>query len=259
MTRLSTHLPQLASLALAVIAAAVSHAVHVDGSASSRAGEARNQTAAPTAASGKPRLRPASTGRKAGPRGADRGARGAESFGKGSRPSRLRRPQEPLDRPLAVTVAAPAPSVPRPRHGDRLRAEPGVHRGVDGDFQQPLVGLPTPGLPAPPPPIPTAPVPTAPVPTAPVPTAPVPTAPVPTPPGSGATSGGPTDMDAAAGASDEGTGAATAPTTAAPGAANPDDARPVAPGDPGALMPPSGDDAAAPPAAVTPALVGTLG
>ena len=223
MTRLSTHLPQLASLALAVIAAAVSHTVHVDRSASSRAGEARNQTAAPTAASGKPRLRPASTGRKAGPRGADRRVRGAESFGKGSRPSRLRRPQEPLDRPLAVTVAAPAPSVPRPRHGDRLRAEPGVHRGVDGDFQQPLVGLPTPGLPAPPPPIPTA---------------PVPTAPVPTPPGSGATSGGPTDVDAAAGASDEGTGAATARTTAAPGAANPDDARPVAPGDPSALMPP---------------------
>src|SRR5215218_6217821 len=112
MSRLSTHLPQLASLALAVIAAAVSHSVHVDRSAGSRT-EARSQPAAPTAASGKRRSGSASSGEKATPRGAGRSLRGAETSGKGGRASRLREPQEPLDRTMVETVPARPPHAPR--------------------------------------------------------------------------------------------------------------------------------------------------
>jgi hypothetical protein len=243
MSRLSTHLPQLASLALAVIAAAVSHSVHVDRSASSRAGESRNHAAGPTAGSGKPRPGSPATGREAGSRS--------------RRAARFREPPKPLDRPVVVTVSADPPRAPRPRHVDRLRAEPGVERGVDPDFEHltddlgpgvdsgrppdPPVRPPTPGPAVPAPPVPTPPVPTPPVPTL-------------------------TDISAPseAVAPDNGGGAAAAPTTAAPGAANPDgetanpdppdpgagqqgqqteEASPVAPRDPGAPMPPAGEPA----------------
>jgi hypothetical protein len=138
MSRLSTHLPQLVSLALAVIAAAVSHAVHVERSASSRAAESRDKLPLSTAVSGKPRSGSASAGRPAARHGARRSTTGAERAGKGGRASRSHRPPEPVDRSPGVRVAAHPPRARRPHRVDRLRAEPGVERGVDRDFQ-PLI------------------------------------------------------------------------------------------------------------------------
>jgi hypothetical protein len=139
MSRLLTHLPQLASLALAVIAAAVSHSVHVDRSASSRAAESPHQAARPTAARAKAHHRSASTHRS---RSTHRSASPAgKTRRRVHRATRLRAPQPPPARPAVVTVSAPAPraSRPRPRHVDRLRAGPGVVRGVDPAFGTPTV------------------------------------------------------------------------------------------------------------------------
>jgi hypothetical protein len=134
MSRLSTHLPQLASLALAVIAAAVSHSVHVDRSASSGTGESRNPSVEEAGASHKARHGSASTGRE-GRRNSDRSVRRAEGSGKADRASRSREAQAPLARPVVVTVTAHPPRALRPHHVDRLRAGPGVERGVDPEFQ----------------------------------------------------------------------------------------------------------------------------
>jgi len=191
MPRLSIHLPQLASLALAMIAAAVSHSLHVERSASSRAGESRHQTAGPTPASGRPRPGSASGGREAVPRGADRTVRGAERRGNGDRASGRREPQEPLDRRSVLQVAAHRPPAWRRHHVDRLRAEPGVKN-------ESLVGPPTPA-----------------------PAAPAPAPLIPSPPDSPSAS---SDVAPATGAPDDGTGTAAAPTTAVPVLATPDNA-----------------------------------
>jgi hypothetical protein len=139
MSRLSTHLPQLASLALAVIAAAVSHSVHVDRSTGSPAGESRTQAAGPTVASGKPRHRSASTGSKAH---------------RGHRTSRSRERHQPPARAVVMTVPAQPARARRPSYVDRLRAERGVKRGVDPAFEHVTVDA---RLAAPAPPVPTAP------------------------------------------------------------------------------------------------------
>ena len=141
MSRLSTHLPQLASLALAVIAAAVSHSVHVDRSTGSPAGESRSQAAGPTAAP-----------RQATPRRRVHAEQGATS-----RPSSraFRERHEPPARPVVVvTVSAQRPRAQPPRHVDRLRAGRGVKRGVDPAFEHRIVDGRTA---APAPPVPTAP------------------------------------------------------------------------------------------------------
>jgi hypothetical protein len=140
MSRLSTHLPHLASLALAVIAAAVSHSVHVDRSTGSPAGESRSQAAGPTAAPRKPRRGAASTRSKARHRG-HRAARSGERH-------------EPPARPVVVvTVSAQRPRAQPPRHVDRLHAGRGVTRGVDPAFEHRIVDGRTA---APAPPVPTA-------------------------------------------------------------------------------------------------------
>jgi hypothetical protein len=139
MSRLSTHLPQLASLALAVIAAAVSHSVHVDRSTGSPAGESRSQAPGRTVASGKPRHRSASTGSKAH---------------RGHRTSRSRERHQPPARAVVMTVPAQPARARRPSYVDRLRAERGVKRGVDPAFEHVTVDA---RLAAPAPPVPTAP------------------------------------------------------------------------------------------------------
>jgi hypothetical protein len=131
MSRLPSHLRELASLALAVLAAAVSHSVHVERSASSRPAESRNQLTGPTDVSRKPRSGSASTEGTPPRRRARRRAGGAERAGTGGRASRVRRPQDPHDRPMVVGAAGHPPRARRPHHVDQLRPEPGVERGVD--------------------------------------------------------------------------------------------------------------------------------
>jgi hypothetical protein len=142
MSRLLSHLPQLASLALAVLAAAVSHSVHVDRSASSRAGDSRQQ--APRLPTGRVKAhhRSASTDRSASSHRSV--STGRKLQHRGHRASAMRAPQirAPQERPApspVVTVSAPAPPAPRPRHVDRLRAEPGAEHGVDPAFGQPTL------------------------------------------------------------------------------------------------------------------------
>jgi hypothetical protein len=281
MSRLSMHLPQLTRLALAAIAAIASYSVHVDRSASSRTAQSRNQPAVSPAAAGKAHPGSASTRKKAGPRDDARRNRGAESSGEGDRASRLRQSQEPPDRSAVVTVAVHAPRPRRPDHVDRLRAERGVERGVDRDFQpliddkrqgvdpvrpadddEPLVGPATPWPAAP---------------ALPVPAAPDSTATRGGPPGEDAESAS-SDVERDTGASDDGAVAAAAPMATAPGGVTPnetgssepgdpaadhdgqqlDDTSPIRSGDPSAPRRSLGDDGA-PPAAATPGTVAPVG
>ena len=143
MSRLLNHFPQLASLALAVLAAAVSHSVHVDRSSSPRPGGSRHQAPRPTTGRAKAHHRSVSTDRSASSHRSASTGRKLQHRGhpaSGIRAPQIRAPQERSAPPAVVTVSAPAPTAPRPRHVDRLRAEPGVEHGVDPAFGQPTLG-----------------------------------------------------------------------------------------------------------------------
>jgi hypothetical protein len=152
MSRLSTHLPRLATLAVAIAAAAASYCVHADRSASA-GNEARDQRVAPTADPHERRSPAAS-------HGTERRRRSAE-----------RRIEEPQPAHLAGTSrsglpSAASPSVRmhsntspphkatsrRPRYAVRPRADRDAERDVDRELQR-VIDAPTPA-PAPPVPVP---------------------------------------------------------------------------------------------------------
>ena len=135
MSRLLSHLPQIASLALAVLAAAVSHGVHADrrrarpraSRATRPPGHGRAPTKARTTAFDAPirarreegetsRAPALGSGRR---RAAGRAAGGGDGLGACAA--------------RGAPMSAPTPCVHAhaPRHVDRLRAEPGAVHGVD--------------------------------------------------------------------------------------------------------------------------------
>jgi hypothetical protein len=168
MSRLSTHLPRLATLAAAMVAATASYCVHADRSASS-AHEGHDQRAGPTAHSDKRRSAVASHGRQR----RDRSTEHTAACGKGAQ----------ADHPAATSrsrfVSATAPSRPahtapsrprkpesrRPHYAVRPHADRDAERAVNRELQR-VIGepAPMPAVPTPAPPTPSVPAPPVPSP-----------------------------------------------------------------------------------------------
>jgi hypothetical protein len=158
MSRLSTHLPRLATLAVAMAAAAASYCVHADRSASS-GNEGRDQRAAPTADPGKGRSADAVDGPQRGHRSAERATADAEEP-QAEHPAATSRSRVSSARPPSLRVYS-APSRPRratsrrPHYAIRPRADRDAERDVDRELQRvidapPPTPAPAPPLPAPP-------------------------------------------------------------------------------------------------------------
>jgi hypothetical protein len=156
MSRLSTHLPRLSTLAVAMAAAAASYCVHADRSASS-GNEGRDQRAAPTADPSKRRPPAASHGTKRRHRGAERRTADAEKA-QAEHPATTSRSLFASVRPQSLRVYS-APSRPRkaasrrPRYAVRPRADRDAEHAVDRELQRVIdapTPAPVPSVPAPP-------------------------------------------------------------------------------------------------------------
>jgi hypothetical protein len=150
MSRLSTHLPRLATLAVAVAVAAASYCVHADRSASSGT-EARDQRAAPPAHAGKHRSTAALDARERRRRSAERKTREQPhaEHRAGTAPSDL----ASSARPSADPSPPRAPRLRDPHYATRPRTDRDAERGVDRELQRVIDGpAPAPAVPAPVPP-----------------------------------------------------------------------------------------------------------
>jgi hypothetical protein len=182
MSRLSSHLPRLATLAVAVAVAAASYCVHADRSVSA-GNETRDQRAAPPAHAGKHRSAAASDARKRRRRSAERKTRDEH------RPATSRSDLATSARLYSTPSPPGAPKLRNPRYAAHPRADRDAERDVDRELQRVIdepapappvpAPAPPPALPAPAPP-PALPAP-APPPALPAP-APSPALPAPAPP-----------------------------------------------------------------------------
>lgn len=159
MSRLSTHLPRLATLAVAVAVAAASYCVHADRSASS-GNEARDQRAAPPAHAGKHRSTAAFDARKRRRRSAERKTR--EQPHAEHRAATASSDLASSARPYADPSPPGAPKLRNPRYAARPRTDRDAERDVDRELQRVIdEPAPAPAVPAPAPPPPVVPAPTS--------------------------------------------------------------------------------------------------
>jgi hypothetical protein len=153
MSRLSTHLPRLATLAVAMAAAAASYCVHADRSTSS-GNEGRVQRAAPTADPGKRRSPAASHGSERRRRRAEHTtAEPQPEHRAGTSRSGLASAASPSVRMYSNTSPPGNPQSRRPHYAVRPRADRDAERDVDRELQG-VIDAPTP---APAPPVPALP------------------------------------------------------------------------------------------------------
>ena len=153
MSRLSTHLPRLATLAVAIAAAAASYCVHADRSASA-GNEGRDQRAAPTADPGKRRSAAPSGGTERRRRSAEhRTAEPQPGHPAGSSRSGLASAASPSVRMYSNPSPPSSPRPRRPHYAVRSRADRDAERDVDRELQR-VIDAPTPApaapVPAPP-------------------------------------------------------------------------------------------------------------
>jgi hypothetical protein len=155
MSRLSSHLPRLATLAVAVAVAAASYCVHADRSVSS-GNEARDQRAAPPAHAGKHRSAAASDASKRRRRSAERKTRDEH------RPATSRSDLATSARLYATPSPPGALKLRNPRYAAHPRTDRDAERDVDRELQRVIdEPAPAPPVPAPAPP-PAVPAPTPP-------------------------------------------------------------------------------------------------
>jgi hypothetical protein len=159
MSRLSTHLPRLATLAVAVAVAAASYCVHVDRSASS-GNEARAQRAAPSAHAGGHRSTAALDARRRRRRSAERKTR--EKPHAEHRAATASSDLASSERPDANPSPPGAPKLRNPHYAARPHTDRDAERAVDRELQRVIdEPAPAPAVPAPVPP-PAVPAPTPP-------------------------------------------------------------------------------------------------